>query len=106
MLMFAFRVAVGWENSHPPPLGEEREAPLQQHEESVDEADEKVNVHDRPNEPAEKSAEAQEAQIGDGVSPADDGEVALVPVPERRWRLRMERSGPAISSADSRPVAT
>src|SRR2546423_7600211 len=73
---------------HLPTFGQKRQCPLQHDEESVREPDQEIDVHDSPDDPRRKSAEAEYAKIGERVRAARDREIAFVPVPEgRRWRL-------------------
>ena len=57
--------------------------PLERHDQSVAEADQKVDVHDAPGEPAEPSAQPEPAEIGDRLAPADYRQAADIAIPER-----------------------
>src|SRR5207253_11456487 len=79
---------------HLPTFGQKRQYPLQHDEEPVREPDQEIDVHDRPDNPRRKSREAEHAKIGERIRTPRDREIAVVPVPEGRWR-RLFRHGSA-----------
>src|ERR1700743_1016973 len=56
--------------------------PLHQDKQAIGESDQKVNVHGHPEKPCWESGETRKAQIGNSIGATNDGEIALVPVPE------------------------
>ncbi len=70
-------------DSYSATLCQEGEPPLQQDEEPIGESNEEVDMHHRPEEPSGKTRELRKAQVGDRICAPCNGEVTLVPIPER-----------------------
>ena len=71
-------------NAHLPASSQKRHYPLQDDEEPVREPNEKIDVHNCPDNLRRKSREPQKAKIGDRIRAPHDREVSLVPIPEGR----------------------
>ena len=79
------------EDAHLAALGQKCDAPLHDDEETVGEANQKIDMYRGPHNPCEKSGEAHKPKIGQRVLAADDCKVAFIPIPEgRRGRLSFD----------------
>src|SRR5262252_1958799 len=79
---FLLRGRLQGQDAHLTTFSQEIKSPLQQHEEAIGKSNEKVNMHDSPNDPCREACELYEPQVGYCVCPAYDCEIALVPIPE------------------------
>ena len=87
---FLRRVRLPGQDSHLAAFRQKIKSPLQQYEEAIGKPDEKVNMHDRPENPGWEAREFCKTQVGYSVCPAYDCEITLIPVPE--WlRLPLTR---------------
>jgi hypothetical protein len=70
---------------------------LQQHKNAIGKSDQKIDVNRRPDEPRRDSPNAQETEIRNCVSPADNSQISLIQYQNKAGaerfftRLRMSR---------------
>jgi len=57
--------------------------PVERHDDGVPEADQKVDVHDHPDQPSHKAAQPNPAKIDNSGFAPDGGEIAVVAIGER-----------------------